>query len=336
MLSLFLHDAAVDNVPRTGARNRQFCDMSVVRIFAVDAKGDPAYVEVKNFSPWFFADLSSVSKTFEDFKATVGNERWFTNSVVSCELVRRKRFIGFSDDKVFEYVRLSFTGLVPLYWARKSLKEIFQNRLDIYEDGIDPILKFFHISGVRPSSYFEISEFSTWTGQGKTHCALEYYVSLENIRHSRELDGTAPPSIPMCAYDIESSGLDPSTDYVFQVSMCFGYLGENLDARETASSDGLVICVGETTSLNSTPVVVVENELELLKKFRELVIERQVCILVGYNSYQFDGQFLYKRAVNVYRFNEFCKIGFLRNQECTLTTKFWSRLLSVKTNFLSL
>ncbi|AAR26842.1 FirrV-1-A18 [Feldmannia irregularis virus a] len=315
MLRLFLHDALVDNVPKLGAAaNKQFPEVSVVRIFAVTQKGEPTYVEVKNFRPWFYIDLVG-GTTFDEFKVRVENEFWFRN-VVSCEVVRKKRFIGFSDDRVFDYVQVKFTGLVPMYTARKALRDGFR----IYEDHIDPLLKFFHSSGVRPSSYFEIQDFTTWTGQGKTHCSLEYYVVAENIRHCVDLDGAPPPPMPMCAYDIESSGLDPTSDYVFQVSMCFGYLGEDVGAR-TAVSDSVVVCVGQTTSLQDTPVLCVDNEYELLKKFRDLIIQRQICILVGYNSYQFDGQFLYKRAVNVYRFNDFCKIGFLRNSACTLTSK---------------
>nr|AAB67116.1 DNA-dependent DNA polymerase homolog [Feldmannia species virus] len=275
--------------------------------------GGPPTFKSKTFCPWFYVDLNEFF-TFAQFKSVVAEQYWARN-VVSCELVARKRFIGFADGKSFDYVLMTFTGLIPMYCSRKYLRTL---KVHLHEDSVDPLLKFFHSSGIKPSSYFEMDGFVVWNGQGKTHCSREYYVAVQNLRPSA--DSGSPPPIPMCSYDIESSGLDPASDYVFQVSLCFGFLGEDLDSR-SAISDSFVICVGDVESVEGTPILCVQNELQLLKKFREIVVERQVCILVGYNSYQFDGQFLYKRAVDTYNYQDFCKIGFLRNDKASLKTK---------------
>lgn len=317
-MDLYFHDIKVDN---RSPRHKGFASHSYIQIFAVDSEGQPVFVEVKNFRPWMYVEIGG---DFESFKAELEQCYWYRN-VVSCDLVKRKRFIGFSDNKLFDYVLLRFTGLVPMYCCRKSFRSMKENGQDLtwYEDKVDPVLKFFHETKVRPSSYFCMSNFHKVLGEGTSHCDLELTVDVEDL--SPCLDDRRPPPMTMCAYDIESSGLDPKTDFVFQVSLCFSHLGDNLeDSGDHASSsckDGMVICVGKTESLDGTPIVEVPNEVSLLEKFREVIVNRKVCILVGYNSYQFDGQFMYRRAVHTYGLHGFRKIGFLRDEEAELKVK---------------
>lgn len=315
-MDLYLHDIKVDN--RHPTKTSGFPTHTYVHIFAVDPSGEPVFVEVKNFRPWMYAEIGT---DFASFKSALKEHYWY-NNVISCELVKRKRFIGFSDNKLFDYVLLRFTGLVPMYCCRKSIREMqtLGQNVTLYEDKVDCALKFFHETKVRPSSYFTMEKFHKVFGDGKTHCDLEFsvdvaYLSTSNVRN--------PPPMTMCAYDIETSGLDPKSDFVFQVSLCFSRLGDNLEEDHASSSckDGMVICVGETESLDGTPIFMVPNEISLLEKFRDVIVERKVCILVGYNSYQFDGQFMYKRAVQTYGLHSFRKIGFLRDEEAELRVK---------------
>ena len=322
-MDLYLHDITVENRP-PGSEPNGFKSHSFVNIFAVNSVGEPVYVEVKDFRPWMYVQLGP-GGDFASFKSGLQQHYWFRN-VVSCEFVKRKRFIGFSDNKMFDYVLLRFTGLIPMYCCRKTLREMSVSDPELvwYEDKVDPVLKFFHETKVRPSSYFFMENFHRVLGDGKTHCDLEFTVESRFLSPSVDLDTRPPPPMTMCAYDIESSGLDPKTDFVFQVSLCFSRLGDNLEGSDHASrscKDGMVICVGKTESLDGTPIVEVPNEVSLLEKFRDVIIERSVSILVGYNSYQFDGQFLYRRAVETYGLNSFRKIGILRDSEAELKIK---------------
>lgn len=315
-MELYLHDIKFDHrSPKGGG----FASHSFAQIFAVDSTGEPVFVEVKNFRPGMYVKDPG---DFDTFRSEIEQEFWFKD-VVSCNLVKRKRFVGFSDNKEFDYVLLKFKGLIPMYCCRKALRE---KSVSTYEDKVDPVLKFFHETKVRPSAYFRMEGFEKVFGEGKTHCDQEFSVDVKSISPAED---RPPPPMTLCAYDIESSGLDPKTDFVFQVSLCFSRLGESLedpDAKDvnhasSACKDGMVICVGTTDSLDDTPIVEVENEVGLLEKFREVIVERKVCILVGYNSYQFDGQFLYKRAVETYGMKDFRKIGFLRDEEAELKVK---------------
>lgn len=319
-MELYLHDIKVEHRNPT---SKGFSSHTYVNIFAVDSAGDPVFVEVKNFRPWMYAEIQG---DFESFKAELEQHFWFKD-VVSCEFVQRKRFIGFADNKLFDYVLLRFTGMIPMYCCRKSLREMSSGgeKVILYEDKVDPVLKFFHQTKVRPSAFFRMENSHRVFGPGRTHCQDEFIVDAASL--SPVLEDRPPPPMTMCAYDIETSGLDPKTDFVFQVSLCFSRLGDNLESNSRNShassscEDGMVICVGKTESIDGTPIVEVENEVSLLEKFRDVIIARKVSILVGYNSYQFDGQFMYKRAVETYGLKSFGKIGILRDEEAELKIK---------------
>lgn len=306
---LYLHDAKVRH--KTNPKSK-FASESVVDIFAASESGDPVYVEVLRFRPWLYVEI--LSKDFSSFKNYLEQLYWYKN-VHRCELVKKKRFVGFSDNSLFEYVLIEFSGQIPLCCGRKALRAM--NSVRVFEDKVEPLLKFFHQTKVRPSSYFRIENYSETFGPGKSHCSAEYVVDVGCI--FPVTDDIPPPPMTICAYDIETSGLDPKTDYIFQVAMCFQKLGEKLESDSGKQfKDGVVICVGETEEKNGTPIVRVENEVELLERFREIVLDRGVSIIVGYNSFQFDGQFMYKRAIDTYGLQCFRKIGILKEEVAEL------------------
>jgi len=314
---VYFHDILVDN--RSSNPKSDFPDKTYVQIFGCNESGVPVFVEVKNFKTWFYIEsdtnLDSLKNEFED-------NFWFKN-VTKCDIVKRKRLVGFSDNEQFEYMYLEFGGVVPLYCARKKIREQYGQSVKIYEDKVDPILKFLHYTGLKPSSYFTIKHFSDKNGKnnGYTHCEYEYYVDIDNISPGND---SLPPPMNICAYDIESSGLNPRTESVFQVSLCFSSLGEKIDSdlhATQACKNGVVICVGETESIDDTPILSVDNEKGLLAKFRDTLIENDVMILVGYNNYQFDASFMYKRATHTYSFDDYRKLGFKKDHLVDLENK---------------
>lgn len=314
-MELYLHDIRVHNYG-----SGSFPDKSAIQIFAANSSGEPVFVQVNDFRPWFYLELPGDLDP-KALRAQCKSQYWFNNVKEFAE-VERKRFVGFSDGKLFKYIYVEFSGVVPMYCVRKKIREM-NDRIRIHEDKVDPVLKFFHCTRVRSSSYFRIEgEHAVLPSLKKTHCEGEYSVGVKGI--SPVLEDRSPPPMVMCAYDIESSGLDPASDFIFQVSMCFSRLGDKITEGEHATAackDAVVICVGETEAVDGTPVHAVENEIELLEKFRDVLVKSSAMIMVGYNNSQFDSQFLYKRAVETYDMRDFCKLGFIKDEECELKTK---------------
>lgn len=325
-MDLYLHDILIDK--------------SGVNIFALKEDGTNVFVKVKKFKMYFYVgfdrDMSDElirSNYMEKFR----REYWYKN-VSSMKIVRQKRLVGFSDDKLFPFVKLDFDNIFQYYMTRKALEQL-TGQLDIddfsevdtfkypgmsvYESrSVDPTLKFFHSSGMKPSSYFHMENYMAVSDKfKKSHCPEEYYVDFDDL--SPVEDDRKPPPLLICSYDIETSGLSHKEDYIFQVSMIFARLGTAISAEGHASktqADGVVICVGPTESLDGTTIIQVDNELDLLSKFRDIVIERGVNILCGYNTFRFDSHFLYRRA-EVYKFSGFKKLSFIKDHQCELQEK---------------
>ena len=338
-MDLYLHDVR-DN----GASFQN----PTIQLFAMEEDGTNVFVSVKNFKTYLYVGFKNEVSEEEVrmvFLQKFRQEKW-ARHVFSMSLIRRKRLIGFSDGALFPYILMEFTGSIAFYIVRKKLDELCGQRepaentfvdpnkypgMCVYEaKGVDSILKFFHASGVRPSSYFRMENYQRVPDKAKkTHCSKEYVVNFKDVHPmGPEVADRKPPPMTICSYDLETSGLNANEDYIFQVSMIFARLGDSSDGSKALGTghavhsyeDGVVICVGQTESVDGTPIIVVENELELLDKFKEILIERGCNIMCGYNTFKFDSAFLYKRAEK-YHFGAFKKLGFVKDLDCELEVK---------------
>lgn len=318
-----------------------------IQLFSMEEDGTNVFVSVKNFKTYLYVgfdfDISEDSVRL-NYVEKFRQEKWM-RSVHKMSVVKRKRLIGFSDGELFPFILFEFTGSISFYVVRKHLDELSGERqpapndfvdlgkypgMHVYEGkSVDSVLKFFHSSGVRPCSYFRMENFVRVADSAKrTHCSKEYIVDFKDVSLApARAQDRKPPPMTICSYDLETSGLNASEDFIFQASMIFSKLGDNISKTATdgghavdSCSDGVVICVGKTESVDGTPLLVVENELELLDKFRQILIERGCNILCGYNTFKFDSQFLYKRAEK-YSFDGFKKLSFIRDLECKLEVK---------------
>lgn len=326
-MDLYLHDILIN---KTG-----------VNLFALKEDGTNVFVRVKKFKTYFYIGFDkklSDAEIHSNYMVKFEDESWFKRNVHDMTLVKQKRLVGFSDDELFPYIKLTFDNIFKFYMTRKIL-ELHTGQLDtddfssvdmfkypgmsVYETrSVDPTLKFFHSSGIKPSSYFHMEDFSDVSDLYKmSHCTEEYVVDFDNISPVEE--DRKPPPLLICSYDIESSGLLPDKDFIFQVSMVFARLGSQISMEGHTSSaikDGVVICVGKTEKIDGTTIFEVENELDLLSKFKDIIVERGVNILCGYNTFRFDSNFLYKRAEK-YHLTGFKKLSFMKNHECELQEK---------------
>ncbi|CAM9102082.1 unnamed protein product [Ectocarpus sp. 8 AP-2014] len=319
-----------------------------MQLFAMEEDGTNVFVSVKNFKTYLYVGFDfdiSQDDVRSNYLQKFKQEKWERN-VYKMSVVMRKRLVGFSDGDLFPFILMEFTGTISFYVVRKHLDELCGERdpgpntfvdrnkypgMCVYESkSVDSILKFFHASGVRPSSYFRMENYTQVADNAKqTHCAKEFVVDFADVRPvGEDVVDRKPPPMVVCSYDLETSGLNTNEDYIFQASMIFARLGDPCHNSEGSGAghavdsytDGVVICVGDTESVDGTPLLVVENELELLDKFREILIERGCNILCGYNTFKFDSAFLYKRAER-YGFDGFKKLSFIKELGCDLQVK---------------
>ena len=113
MEELYLHDIEVKDV--SSSEDSDFPDTTEVWIYASDKKGEPVFVNVKKFKPWFFCDDTLSKNKFEEI---INNSKggWLKNKM-SFEMVKRKKLVGFTDNEEFNFAKLSFTNNIPMNYV---------------------------------------------------------------------------------------------------------------------------------------------------------------------------------------------------------------------------
>jgi DNA polymerase delta subunit 1 len=301
---LFLHDITLHNAPSRGG---SFPDKTSIDLWCFSADGSSALVTVTDFRVWMYVDVADGDAA--GFLQRNRAESWLRNA--RCSVVKRKHFVGFTDNDLFDTILMEFGGIVPLYVTRKVLRAM-EGVVTIYESSVDPVLKFLHASRLLPSSWFTLSQAREVHGDGKrSTCQREYQAIMGGLAPLEDVTRPPPPLV-MCSWDIESTGLSPDTDVAFQISMVFARLGEAVDltashATSASNMDGVVLCVGETDSVDGTRVQCYDSE----------AMQRNVAILLGYNTHQFDENFVYKAAQRS-SVQEFYKLSRLKGHVCEL------------------
>lgn len=133
---LYLHDIEIKREPSNPKFD--FPDRSNLRLYCADKEGKPTYVEVKGFKPHFYLEAVEGGPTLKDMKRQFAQEFWHSN-VKKAEIVKRQRLLGFANHTKFEYLKLEFSGVIPMFCGRKKIRE-GGAQCKMYEDKVDPVL----------------------------------------------------------------------------------------------------------------------------------------------------------------------------------------------------
>lgn len=185
-------------------------------------------------------------------------------NVFSVSETKRIQFVGFSNERQQNFLKVRVKRW-PLYLKLGTL--------DIFEDKIKPHTKFLCESGLRSGAWFEYSGIAS-------SCKLKQLTPL--------LDDTTVPELLVCAWDLETGGLDPKTNAIYQVCCVFW----STTAPLAPDHRSVVICSQPTKSVRDTVILQATDERDLLVKFKNLILEHDPDIISGYNTNSFDQKFL--------------------------------------------
>jgi len=188
-------------------------------------------------------------------------------NIASMTEVKRVQFVGFTNERQQRYIKIRVKRW-PLY--------LKQGVLDVYEDKVKPHTKFLCESGLRSGAWL------SFDGVGSSGKLKQFTPLLED---------TAVPQLLVMAWDLETSGLDPHVNGIYQVCCVFYSTHTPLTPDERSC----VICSQPTDSLKNTRILQATSEIDLLIKFRDIIQQHDPDILTGYNTNSFDQKFLEHR-----------------------------------------
>jgi len=205
-----------DKVYEAKVDNAQF----VIQMFGINESGETCSIYVNDYKPFFFVKVgddwthATVHSLLQKIKESVG--KYYQNSILRAELIERQKLYTFSAGKKYKFVQFTFKNTATMnkvknLWydysgENRVLKPLLfqKERLEIYEGGIPPLLRYFHIHNISPSGWISISMNKTQTCPVKTTtCDYEYIVLAENVKPMPEKETRVPYKI--CSFDIEAS-----------------------------------------------------------------------------------------------------------------------------------
>jgi len=252
--------------------------MVVFQAIAWDAQDRDSEFTVTAYGRTATGESVSVSFPFEPY--------FFVKSKVLAEVQRD--LPGAQYSLVQGKTLWGFTNSEPLILAKITCKtlEDFKRlsgrarwkKYQVFEANIDPLLRFFHRSGVRPAGWLEAN------GLRAFHTTCKIDLMVESWREVKPVDRDDLAPFRVASLDIEcysesNSFPDPDklADQVFQIAVTIG-------------SESWCLSLGKADGCR-----LFATERELLHGFKDLMIELDPDIVTGWNIFGFDLEYLYKR-----------------------------------------
>lgn len=228
----------------------------LIKIFGRDINGNHISINVKDYPCYFYIkgidDLPGI-KNSENTKDGAHNNiihqlrnhveynlpKKYKKSIISCKITRKKDIWGFTNNKSFKFIYFSFTN----YKAMKIASNLFLKSINLgsskkikfklYENNIEPYLRFVHKQDLQISGWLKIDEdkcndtyeFNVKTGKN-------YNVHWKNIE-PYECSNIAPFIIG--SFDIECNSYDGS--FPCSIKTYHTFVHELLDYYNTLNNE---------------------------------------------------------------------------------------------------
>lgn len=284
-----------------GVGNKQCC--MVIHLFGMTADGVSLRCDIDGFRPYLYVKVPP-SLDISQFRQHIGE---LAPASMSVERVKRKELYGFTADEEFTFFKLAVASMKDF----RALKNILLNDhqepifslskksapLPVYESGLDPLLRFFHLRDVAPCGWVSVEPvddgFDEETDIRVIRCSWED-VSPEK--------SPPKPTAPFKSlfWDIEC--YSRSGDFPVAKPMNAKDPGDSIIQIGCVlkDSDGSIqktIFVLETCdNILGVDVKFFPSEKEMLLAWFNWLIEVNPDVWVGYNIFGFDEKYLWQRS----------------------------------------
>lgn len=283
-------------------------------------------VELPKNIPWSKQLVSYVVDSLKNMGIGKGN------GIVKAMYTNSKKLYCNTNNNSCDFLRLYFKSQMYINFFKKNVTgkqinvlSIGALTLKLHEDTIAPILQFY--------SKYDLPSAGGWIEfKGKrllereTYCDIEYEVdvSINNSIKKHNCEDVVYPTILSFDCEVNSSvaGTFPQAkregDVVFQISCVMLKDGE-IEKYLLALGEPEPGIVGDDVEIR-----MFDNEGELLQGYRDFVIEKNPQVIIGYNIFGFDIQYMYDRAKSSYILDTYCKQSCIMGSQSLLKPISWS------------
>ena len=291
----------------------------IIKAYGVTEEGHSISLNIIDFTPYFFLKIPQ-NWNNSDFRAFINQikslaekqNKYHSESLISSEIVERKEFYEFSNNKLLKYCRFVFKNINGFYAYQKLIKynkfkinnkkyDLSKNTDDekygLYESSINPLIRFFHVKKINPVGWIKLN-YGKYNVNvlKKTRCQIDLTVHYNDIE---VIEKNSIGKILIASFDIECTSEDGSFpkasrkgDKIIQIGTTVYEYGNNN-----------CILKHITTLKKSDPIegAIVEsfdNERDVVIGWSKFIKELDPDILTGYNIWDFDENYINERAKN--------------------------------------
>jgi DNA polymerase delta subunit 1 len=304
----------------------------LIRAYGVTAKSNSVCLTIHNFTPYFFIKVPQYWQKDEVRRVVqfIDNEiaAKYEGSIKSADIVERKEFYGFTNNKKFKFLRLVFQSQACM----RAVSRIFERPvripaitskplfLRLYESNIDPLVRFIHCQNLNPSGWIELKSKKFNIEEYKqTNCQIEISAYWQDVLFHDKQD-IAP--LVIASFDIECTSSDGSFpkaerlgDKVIQIGTTIHRFGE----KECFLKH--MITLGKCDPIDGVMVESYDTEEEVLLAWTKFIVRLDPDIITGYNIWGFDFKYLYQRAKLFEIESRFSQLGRLKDKEGKMIEK---------------
>ncbi|KAK7334608.1 hypothetical protein VNO80_26368 [Phaseolus coccineus] len=314
---------------------------AIIRIFGVTKEGHSVCCNVHGFEPYFYIccppgmgpdDISHFHQTLEGRMRQANRNSNVGKFIRRIEMVERRSIMYYqqSDSQPFLKIVVALPTMVA------SCRGILDRGIQLdglgmksfltYESNVLFALRFMIDCNIVGGNWIE-----TPAGKYKkiakslSYCQLEFdclYSDL--ISHAPEGEYSKMAPFRLLSFDIECAGRkghfpEPSHDPVIQIANLVTLQGEDQPLIRN------VMTLKSCSPIVGVDVMSFDTEREVLLAWRDLILEVDPDIIIGYNICKFDLPYLIERATNL-KIAEFPILGRIRNSRVRVKdTTFSSR-----------
>jgi DNA polymerase delta subunit 1 len=271
----------------------------IVDIYGKTKDGKSVCVHVP-FKPYFFVEVPDVwnesmtsTRLVEDLRKKMARKH-VRGGISGFKLVKRRKFFGFSNARQFSFCCIMFDSSAASGYAAAILKK----KYTLYESNVNPMLRLMHMRSLETAGWIRVKQQSMAQQHDtrqprRTRCDIEVTVSQNAIER---LDVSEVAPLVIASFDIECVSKDgsfpnpkESGSTVIQIATTFQRYGESEPYRRH------IVCLGDTSKVEGVDLHWVSSESALLLMWAQTVNSENTDVLVGYNIWGFDMQFIYER-----------------------------------------
>lgn len=306
-------------------------------------KGDKSvFVRIDDFKPSIYVSLpddkkwssDNIKKVFERFKTITRK-----HAPIEYETLRKYnlygkvrksvmllRFNSHNSAKTFGY---GVSRIKPFYL--KDIGMISGEDMQSFEHNIDPLIKFTALRNINPAGWMKVTEVLESNipveDRAFSECDIDVITTHDNVS-SVDVDTSISAHPTYLAFDIEcysvnhNSRLPDATiskNVVFQIGIVEGKLLNKESRRKK------LLTLFDPHDIPGVEIVRFDKEKSLLLDgFRDEVNKEKPDVFIGYNTMQFDWDYMIKRSQDGGFFSAFMKMSKLVGRKANLGTVNWN------------